>query len=46
MQHELTHLQEMNHGPRFYALLDEAVGGRHETLRRQLKQFSLSTLFP
>ena len=46
MQHELTHLVEMNHGPRFYALLDEAVGGRHETLRRQLKQFSLSTLFP
>ena len=46
MQHELTHLVEMNHGPRFYALLDEAVGGRHESLRRQLKQFSLSTLFP
>ena len=46
MQHELTHLIEMNHGPRFYALLDEAVGGRHESLRRQLKQFSLSTLFP
>lgn len=46
MQHELTHLIEMNHGPRFYALLDEAVGGRHESLRHQLKQFSLSTLFP
>lgn len=46
MEHELTHLVEMNHGPRFYALLDEAVGGRHEALRRQLKQFSLSTLLP
>ena len=28
MQHELTHLVEMNHGPRFHALLDKVMAGR------------------
>jgi predicted metal-dependent hydrolase len=37
--HELAHLTEMNHGPRFYALLDSYVGGRHDELNRRLKAF-------
>lgn len=39
MQHELTHLVEMNHGPRFWKLLDEAVGGHGLEYREQLKKF-------
>jgi hypothetical protein len=37
--HELAHLKEMNHGPRFYALLDSYLGGRHNELNRRLKTF-------
>ncbi len=39
MQHELTHLVEMNHSPRFHALLDEAVGGREAEYEAELKRF-------
>ena len=42
MHHELTHLLEMNHGPRFHALLDEAVGGRSQALSREMKQYAPS----
>ena len=38
-QHELTHLVEMNHSPRFHALLDEAVGGREAEYEAELKRF-------
>ena len=39
MHHELTHLVEMNHSPRFHALLDEAVGGREAEYEAELKRF-------
>ncbi len=39
MQHELTHLLEMNHGPRFRAILDEAVGGMSAKYCEDLKHF-------
>lgn len=39
MQHELTHLLEMNHGPRFHALLNQAVAGQEEALQREMRQF-------
>ena len=39
MQHELTHLKEMNHGPRFHALLDAAEGGRAEANEAELKHY-------
>ena len=39
MQHELTHLVEMNHGPRFHALLDKALGGRTAQYERELKRY-------
>ena len=35
--HEFAHLTEMNHSPRFYALLDRYCGGRNAILRRALK---------
>lgn len=37
MQHELTHLQEMNHGVRFHRLLDAAVDGKSRSLEKELK---------
>ncbi|MBR5432712.1 MAG: DUF45 domain-containing protein [Bacteroidales bacterium] len=39
MQHELTHLVEMNHGPRFHALLDEVLGGSSAQYERELKRY-------
>ena len=39
MQHELTHLVEMNHGPRFHALLDEALRGTATQCERELKRY-------
>jgi predicted metal-dependent hydrolase len=41
MQHELTHLVEMNHGPRFHALLDEALGGRSAQYERELQKYDI-----
>ncbi|MDE7385864.1 MAG: M48 family metallopeptidase [Muribaculaceae bacterium] len=37
--HELAHLTEMNHGPRFHALCDRYCGGREAELVRELKHF-------
>lgn len=39
MQHELTHLLEMNHGARFHALLDEAVGGMDAKYSEEMKRY-------
>lgn len=40
MQHELTHLLEMNHGPRFWALLNEATDGKALQYRKEIRKFS------
>lgn len=39
--HELCHTVHKNHGPRFHALLDKCTGGKHLSLRRQLKSFRI-----
>ena len=40
--HELCHTVEMNHGARFWALLDEATEGNLRQYRAALKRFSSS----
>ena len=42
IKHELAHLNEMNHGPRFWAELDRMTGGRARQLEREMKQFARS----
>ncbi|MDE5555389.1 MAG: M48 family metallopeptidase, partial [Muribaculaceae bacterium] len=37
--HELAHLTEMNHSPKFHALCDRYCNGREAELERRLKQF-------
>ncbi len=45
MQHELTHLLEMNHGPRFHALLDDAVHGLRKAYEKELKKYDTDIFF-
>lgn len=41
MLHELAHTREMNHGPRFWELLDEMTEGQAKNLRKELKEYKL-----
>ena len=37
--HELAHTREINHGPRFWELLDSMTSGQALRLRAELRQF-------
>ena len=42
--HEIAHLSEMNHSPRFHAVLDGYLGGREAILVNRLKTYSWPVL--
>ena len=37
--HELTHTREMNHGPKFWEILDGLTEGKAHKLRAELRNF-------
>lgn len=47
IKHELAHLNEMNHGPRFWAEVDKMTDGMGKKLEKEMNQFSrqMSLLF-
>jgi predicted metal-dependent hydrolase len=42
LQHELTHLLEMNHSPRFWSCLDEVCNGKSKALRKEMRGYNTS----
>lgn len=40
--HELTHTKEMNHGAKFWEILDKLTEGRAHALRKELRKFHAS----
>ncbi len=40
--HELCHTREMNHSPRFHALLDKATDGQDAPLAREMRRYTTS----
>lgn len=40
IKHELAHLNEMNHGPRFWAEVDRMTGGCGRQLERGMREFA------
>ena len=40
IKHELAHLNEMNHGPRFWKELDAMTEGQAKMLAREIRQFT------
>ena len=41
MLHELAHIKEMNHGPRFWELLDDMTENQAHALRKELRAYKL-----
>ncbi len=43
MLHELCHTRQMNHSPKFWALLDSLIEGRSGLYRREMRNYNITT---